>query len=132
MSRSNSAVSTGPHEARFGLAISESEYQKAVHTLHWWLRTANTGTPTQSREVSYKLIHVCTKSESPKYSGQIYVSDNTVYRLSRSFFGPLKQAFYLRVFGKFGFYLRENTNHLHYKHRCCNVSCDLIIIPLEN
>jgi len=71
MSRSNFAVGTGPHAPRFGSAISEYEYQKAVQTLHWRLRTANTGTPRQSREESYKFIHGWTQSENPKYSGQI-------------------------------------------------------------
>jgi hypothetical protein len=71
MSRSNFPVGTGQHAARFGPTISEYEYQKAVQTLHWRLRTANTGTPRQSHEESYKLTHGWTQSENPKYSGQI-------------------------------------------------------------
>jgi hypothetical protein len=70
MSRSNSAECTGHHAARFDLAISESEYQKTVHTLHWRLRNCEHG-KSQSPEETYKLIHGWTQSESRKYSGQI-------------------------------------------------------------
>lgn len=58
------AVRTALHEARFGPAIPETEYQKAVHTLHWRLRNANTGTPRHPREESYKLDTLLDTSET--------------------------------------------------------------------
>jgi len=68
MSHSKSAMRTKLYEAKFGPAIQESEYQKAVHILHWRLRKAKKGAPRPSRYNSYKLKRCWTQVKSSKYS----------------------------------------------------------------
>jgi len=61
MSRSNGDERKGQHAARFGPAMSESEYQKAVQTLTLTVAICEHG---NSQTVTWRRIQVETKLDT--------------------------------------------------------------------